>query len=355
MDKILEAAIFNIRAYDGGSLSFMEVCGTHTMNIARYGIKQILPKNIRLISGPGCPVCVTPDSYFLAAFELMKQKEFILASFGDLLRVPAGGTTLLNQRSSGGDVRTVYSPLDCLEIAKENPDRKIVFLSVGFETTAPLAALTVIKANQMGLKNFFILPGNKVILPAMQSLMADSDLHIDGFLLPGNVAVIIGETPFRNLLDSTKVKGAICGFEPLHIIKALESLLFSKERGIKNFYRSAVMEEGNKRAKQCLADVFTPCDSDWRGLGNIARSGLGLNQTYRHFDAGQFLDEQRPVRHAPSPCVCGEVLKGKISPRECPLFGRNCSPAHPQGPCMVSNEGACAACFMEVEAIGKVY
>lgn len=348
MDEIQKTAD-RIGSYSGKPFTIMEVCGTHTMNIARYGIRQLLPKEVKLLSGPGCPVCVTPDEFFYKAFALGRRRDVILTSFGDLLRVPVGGTTLLKQKSLDADIRIIYSPLDALEIARNNPDKKVVFLSVGFETTSPLAALAIHTAGEQGTDNFFLLCGNKSMIPAVTALLSDIETTIDGFLLPGNVSVVIGETPFRQVFSGSGIKSAICGFEPLHILKGIEYLLFAKQGGVQNLYKSFVLPNGNEKAQQMMHKIFVSCDSTWRGLGTIPLSGLCLREAYSRFDAQQLMDELLDMPDTKNGCLCGEVLKGKIVAIDCPLFHNKCTPLSPVGPCMVSSEGACAAYFTESE------
>lgn len=328
-------------------LRFMEVCGTHTVAIFRSGIRQILPDNIELVSGPGCPVCVTNDDFIDKAIAYSK-KNFIVATFGDMLKVPGSRSSLAATKAEGADVRIVYSPLDCLKLAQENPFRKIIFLAVGFETTAPTAAATVLSAKAQGIKNLFMLSAQKLVPPALRFLLNDAAVKVDGFLLPGHVAVIIGADAFNFLSTDFKIPGAIGGFEADEILIALESLLeqiYGNRAEVTNNYRSVVKTEGNLSAKKILAQVYEVADVEWRGMGLIPASGLKIRDEFAEFD----IERVEPIDierfNKKTACRCGEVLRGIINPLECPLFGKACQPLHAVGPCMVSIEGVCAAWF----------
>ena len=340
------------------NLRFMEVCGTHTVAIFRSGIRQILPDNIELVSGPGCPVCVTNDDYIDKAIAYAQRKNFIIATFGDMLKVPGSRSSLAIVSAEGADVRIVYSPLDCIKIAEENPHKKIIFLAVGFETTAPTAAATVLTAKSRGLKNLFMLSAQKLVPPAIKQLgirnyelgiiNGSSHVAIDGFLLPGHVAVVIGANAFNFLAEDFKIPGAVSGFEADEILSALVSLLEQVDSGqskITNNYTSVVKAEGNISAQKILSQVYTVADSDWRGIGKIPKSGLKMRDEFADFD----IERVEPIEiervEKKSACRCGEVLQGVIKPTDCPLFGKACKPLHAIGPCMVSVEGVCAAWF----------
>lgn len=330
------------------SLRFMEVCGTHTVAIFRSGIRQILPENVALVSGPGCPVCVTNEDYIDKAIAYSRRKNFIVATFGDMLKVPGSNSSLANASAEGADVRIVYSPLDCIKLAEENPRKKIIFPAVGFETTAPTAAATVIAAKARGVKNLFMLSAQKLVPPALRMLLADSQVKVDGFLLPGHVAVVIGAKAFNFLADEFKIPSAIGGFEADEILSALANLLEQIDGGrveVANEYRSVVKPEGNESAQKILSQVYEVADADWRGIGKIPASGLKMRDEFADFD----IERVEPIDIAPaekkSACRCGEVLRGVINPTDCPLFGKACQPLHAIGPCMVSVEGVCAAWF----------
>ena len=328
------------------TLRLMEVCGTHTVSIFRAGLRQLLPAEVELVSGPGCPVCVTPDGYMDAAIAYAGMEDVIVSTFGDMLKVPGSSSSLAEAMARGGDVRIVYSPLDALTIAKENPDKKVVFLAVGFETTAPTAAAAVLAAERENADNFFLLPAQKLVPPAIRALLADEDARIDGFILPGHVAVVTGSEYFSFLAEEYHLPGVVAGFSPTELLRGIYRLVrqAAGEARIENEYKSVVRPEGNPAAQEMMARVYETCAAEWRGLGTIPASGLRLRDMYRRFD----FSAARPLDLPPAPpkksgCRCGEVLRGKITPKECKLFGTACVPEHAAGPCMVSAEGVCAA------------
>lgn len=334
--------------YAGRPLTFMEVCGTHTMSIMRYGIKGVLPPAIRLVSGPGCPVCVTESSYIDMAVELAKRPDVILATFGDLLRVPGSRESLQTCKSAGADVRLVYSPLDTLAICHDHPEKQVVFLSIGFETTTPVTALTVLKAQASGIRNLSFLVANKTMPRVLEALVADHDFRIDGFLFPGHVCAITGSRFYEEFCRRYTIPGVIAGFEPADILGGLLGLVAqaSEERAeAETYYARVVRREGNEQAQQATADVFTPCAANWRGFGTIPGSGLQLQEAYAAFDAKRRFALTEVEAREPAGCRCSEILKGRIDPTACPLFGTVCLPTSPVGACMVSSEGACAAYY----------
>lgn len=329
-------------------LRFMEVCGTHTVAIFCLGIRQLLPGNVELVSGPGCPVCVTNDDYIDKAIEYSRRKDFMIATFGDMLKVPGSRSSLAVAVAEGADVRIVYSPLDSLKIAKENPRKKIIFLAVGFETTAPTQAATVLAAKAQGITNLFMLSAQKLVPPALRFLLGDVEVKVNGFLLPGHVAVVIGANAFNFLAEEFRIPSAIGGFEANEILTALASLLEQIDSGraeVANNYRSVVKAEGNIAAKKILVQVYKIVDADWRGIGKIPLSGLKMRDEFAEFDIERVepVDIERVEKK--NTCRCGEILRGVINPTECPLFGKACQPLHAIGPCMVSVEGVCAAWF----------
>ena len=330
------------------TLRFMEVCGTHTVSIFRSGIRQILPENIQLVSGPGCPVCVTNDDFIDKAIAYSKQKNFIVATFGDMLKVPGSQSSLVAAQAEGAKIKIIYSPLDCIKLAQENLDKKIIFLAVGFETTAPTAAATVLAAKAQGIKNLFMLSAQKLVPPALKFLLNDSAVKIDGFLLPGHVAVVIGANAFKFLETDFKIPSAIGGFEAEEILLALKNILEQIDGGkveVSNNYRSVVKAEGNLSAKKILAQVYEVADVSWRGMGKIPASGLKMRKEFSEFDIEQVAPIEIEHFNKKTACRCGEVLRGIINPTECPLFGKACKPFHAVGACMVSVEGVCAAWF----------
>jgi len=330
------------------NLRFMEVCGTHTVAIFRSGIRQLLPANIELVSGPGCPVCVTNDYYIDKAIAYSKRKNFIVATFGDMLKVPGSRSSLAAAQAEGATIKIIYSPLDCIKLAQDNPDKKIIFLAVGFETTAPTAAATVLAAKARGIKNLFMLSAQKLVPPALKFLLNDSAVKVDGFLLPGHVAVVIGADAFNFLAEDFKMPSAIGGFEAEEILAALLSLLEQIDGNraeVSNNYRSVVKAAGNLSAQKILAQVYEVADVDWRGMGKIPASGLKMRKEFSAFDIEQVAPLEIERVEKKTACRCGEVLRGVINPTACPLFGKACKPLHAVGPCMVSVEGVCAAWF----------
>ncbi|MBU4200908.1 MAG: hydrogenase formation protein HypD [Verrucomicrobia bacterium] len=327
----------------------MEVCGTHTMTAFRSGLRSLLPENVSLLSGPGCPVCVTPTGFIDRAIALAQEPGITIATFGDLVRVPGTESSLERERARGARINIVYSALDAFRDAEQNPDRQVVFLGVGFETTAPTVAWTVKKALTGRLGNFSILPAHKTIPQAMAALMQGGEVKIDGFLCPGHVSAIIGSRPYEFLCRDYGIPCVVAGFEAGDMILAIEMILrqrIEKRATVEIQYTRGVGETGNPEAQAILREVFEECDSEWRGLGTIPRSGLRLRDTFRAHDA--FL--RWPALPLPTPveppgCRCGDVLRGARLPTECPLFRTRCTPETPVGACMVSSEGACAAYY----------
>jgi hydrogenase expression/formation protein HypD len=332
---------------DGGFRA-MEVCGTHTVSIFRSGIRSLLPERIELISGPGCPVCVTPIGEIDRAINLAHRQDVVLLTFGDLMRVPGSTSSLSMARAEGSDVRVITSPLDTLEIAKGEPGKRVVFFAVGFETTSPAIAAAVREAQKSGLDNLFVLSSLRLIPPALRVLLSSGRLALDGFLLPGHVSVIIGAEPYSFLAREFSLRGVITGFEALDILEGISMLLRQKKEGraeIEIQYRRAVRAEGNPRALGIMEEVFTPVDARWRGLATIPNSGLALRDEFGEMDAAEAFDIPYAEVEEPPGCRCGEVLQGIIRPPECQLFGTRCTPLNPVGPCMVSSEGSCAAFY----------
>lgn len=335
-----------VKKYNGVPVTIMEVCGTHTMSIFKYGIRELLPDRIRLISGPGCPVCVTPGSYINAAVELAAREEVIITTFGDMLRVPGNRSSLQLEKAKGRDVRMVYSPLDSLKIAKANPDKKVVFLSVGFETTTPISALAVLSAKEQGIRNFSLLSANKTMPEALKLLSADRETKVDGYLYPGHVSAITGMKMYRELAAQYSISGVVTGFEPLDLLYAIITIASGINRGetvLENQYSRVVPEEGNPLALEKQGEVFQPADAHWRGIGVIAGSGLQMRKEFEAFDAWKVFGLKPAGEEEPKGCLCGEILKGRHIPPDCRLFGKGCTPEKPVGACMVSTEGTCAA------------
>ncbi len=328
------------------TITLMEVCGTHTMAIYQHGIRALLPEKIRLISGPGCPVCVTPVTYVDHAVALARRPETIIATFGDMVRVPGSSSSLLHEQARGATIKIVYSPLDAVTLAEKNPDTDVVFLGVGFETTTPTIAGAILTAARKNLDNFYVLCSHKTMPGPMAALAGDPELQVDGYLCPAHVSAIIGANAYQPLVDAYRVPCVVTGFEPLDVLQGVLMLarqVVNGEAQVENQYNRVVKADGNRKAQELLKQVFEPCDAGWRGIGDIPDSGLQLRSDYARFDAAQQLpvDIEPAVEH--QGCLCGEILKGKVRPNDCPLFRTTCTPEDPVGACMVSSEGTCAA------------
>lgn len=331
-----------------GEIRLMEVCGTHTTAIGKTGVRKLIPEKVELLSGPGCPVCVTPNSYLCKAFHYSRTSDVIITTFGDMMRVPVSGNSLEKEKSDSGHITIVYSAADSLKIAEENPQKKIIFLAVGFETTAPTVAATIKIARKKKIKNFYILTGHKLIPPALSGLVNDPELQVNGFICPGHVSTIIGKEPYEFIACDYKLPCVIAGFETLDVIQAVFMLLLQlveKKAKVEIQYRRAVRAEGNKKALKLMYEVFETCESEWRGLGKIPESGLKVRSEFSSFDAeSRFPVEVSDVQEDAG-CICGEVLRGIKKPSDCKLFKTRCTPENPVGACMVSSEGTCAAYF----------
>ena len=331
----------------GRPATFMEVCGTHTHAVAAAGLRRMLPDRVRLISGPGCPVCVTPVDFLDRALALANLPGTLVCTFGDLMRVPSSHSSLERARAEGARIEIVYSARDAIERARRDPSIRVIFLGVGFETTAPTIAAALAEADATGVDNFFVLPGNKVMPPPMASLVSDPDLEVDGFLLPGHVSVLTGWRVFRFLAEDHGVPGAVVGFAPTDVLRGILELLEQGIRGdaeIVNLYHRAVDANGNRVAAELVARYFEPVTVTWRGFGPIPDSGLALRSQHARRDAS-LIEVEVPEPVEPAGCRCGEVLRGSIDPPECTLFGGACVPDSPVGACMVSAEGTCAAWY----------
>jgi len=327
----------------------MEVCGTHTVALFRTGIRDGLPKNINMVSGPGCPVCVTPIETMEKAIGLACRKNTCLFCFGDMLKVPGSKESLESARANrNAQVHMMYSPLEALEYAEKNRDKDVVLFGVGFETTIPLFASVLMRANKLNNNNLYMLSEFKVIPPALEALLSTEDSGIDGFMLPGHVSAMIGADAYRFMSDRYGMPGVITGFEPVDMLQGISALLqmISNGKGeIRNEYTRVVSPQGNKTALGIIKTVFGGCDSVWRGLGTIPGSGLRLKNEFERFDAERLIDFEIGSVSEPKGCKCGEVIKGKCKPTDCGLYGTRCNPSEPVGPCMVSSEGTCAAYF----------
>jgi hydrogenase expression/formation protein HypD len=343
VETIARKIIKAIERYATERINLMEVCGTHTMVIAKSGIRSMLPRNLKLLSGPGCPVCVTPQETIDYAIALCKEKDVIITTFGDMVRVPG---TRDNLETFGP--RIVYSPLDALKVAIENPGKNVAFIGVGFETTSPTIAATVIAAEKRKVRNFYVLPAFKVIPPALDFIAGSSEINVHGFILPGHVSTIIGSKPYEFLSDKYRLPGCITGFEPIDILQGIFVLARQVVEGkaaITIEYDRVVKPEGNEKALELLYTVFEICDSRWRGIGVIPASGLKFSAAFAKYDIREKYAIRIPMSVEPRGCICGKVLLGLNVPFDCALFSKKCTPLTPVGPCMVSSEGSCAAYY----------
>ncbi len=331
----------------GRTINIMEVCGTHTVSIFRNGIRTTLPKRLKLLSGPGCPVCVTDQSYIDTVLELADRDDVIIATYGDMIRVPGQGGSLETKQPKA-NIKIVLSSEDALDLAKNNPDKEVVFIAVGFETTAPATAVVIKEAAENQIKNFSILSGHKLVVPAMKALLSQKNHNIDAFLCPGHVSVIIGYGAFAEIVNDFSRPCVVAGFEPMQIIEGLAEIcrqLTEDKPQLKSIYAAVVTEKGNTTAQQMIAEHFEAADGYWRGLGKIPKSTLKLRKQYENFDALKRFGLTETPHEDTTGCRCGEVLCGLIEPPQCHLFSKDCTPNTPIGPCMVSSEGACSAWF----------
>lgn len=332
-------------------INIMEFCGTHTHEIFRYGIREVMPKNVRLLSGPGCPVCVTAEEDIDSIIEMTMKYNLGVITFGDMVNVPGSAGSLSYLRAIGYKVEVVYSPLEAINIAHNDPYREYILIGVGFETTAPTLAYTLKKTKELGIKNLYYYPLNKLTPPAMKAILEMGEIKIDGIIGPGHVSTVIGRKGWKEIGEKYKIPFVISGFDPLDILKGiyiLVKMISRGERGVINGYPRCVTEEGNLYAQKLMYEVFHVSETTWRGLGKINESGLELNGDYKEFDAR----ENFPVAvqsKGSKGCRCGEILRGIIEPPQCALFGKECSPQNPKGPCMVSSEGTCSAYYMYAE------
>ncbi len=332
----------------GGPVNLMEVCGGHTITIHKFNLSGFLPENINLLSGPGCPVCVTSNEFIDKALIISKIPDVIITTFGDLVRVPGSHSSLLQAQAEGADIRICYSPADALTIAADNSHKQIVFLGIGFETTAPLIAAAILNAEKQSLTNFSVLSALKTMPPVMRALLQSGELALDGFICPGHVSAITGIHIYEFIVQEYGIPCVVTGFEPLDLMTAilfLIEMINAKRPAVVNQYNRVVKPEGNQKAMEVLRKVFEPCDAVWRGLGNIPDSGLKPKPEYASYDADlRFSVSVAPSKENPA-CLCGVVLRGISKPSDCPLFAKVCTPANPQGACMVSAEGACATYY----------
>lgn len=354
--EMAQALLNRIRERSRKKVRLMEFCGGHTVAIFRYGIRQLLPRNIEMISGPGCPVCVTATADIDKAIALAQIKGVIITTFGDMLKVPGSRSTLQKARAAGADVRMVYSTLDALQIARENPAKSVVFLGIGFETTAPTVAASILEAREQGIKNYFVLSQNKLSPPAIQALLLSGAVKLDGLICPGHVSAITGSRAWDFIARDYKIPCVVAGFEPLDILQCVAMLVEQVESGQSQTeiaYRRGVSIDGNRNALDLMAQVYEPAPAKWRGFGEITGSGLKIRKKYSDFDAEMKFEIKTVPAAEPKGCLCGEVLRGVKTPRDCRLFGKVCNPESPVGPCMVSSEGTCSAYFLYGDESGR--
>jgi hydrogenase expression/formation protein HypD len=344
-----EGLISRIQQRSKKRARFMEFCGGHTVTIFRYGIRQLLPPTIEMVSGPGCPICVTANADLDKAIALAKIPRVIVTTFGDMLKVPGSYSSLEKAKAEGAEVQTVYSAMDALAIANANPDKSVVFLGIGFETTAPTIAASILQAEEKGIKNYHVLSLHKVCPPVIKALLDSGEVELQGLVCPGHVSAVIGSHPWEFIAQEYGIPCVISGFEPLDILQCVEMLVKQVEKGesrVEIAYRRGVKPEGNQIALKLMERVFEPSDARWRGMGEIAQSGLKLKAEYKSFDAEIAFDITTKPAVEHKGCICGEILRGVKTPADCRLFGKACTPANPVGPCMVSAEGSCSAYYL---------
>ena len=327
----------------------MEFCGGHTVAIFRHGIRQVLPKTIEMVSGPGCPVCVTANKDLDKAIALAQIPDVIITTFGDMLKVPGSHSSLQRVKAAGADVRMVYSTMDALKIAEENTSKSVVFLGIGFETTAPTIAASILQAEEKKIGNYYVLSLNKLCPPVIRALLDSGEVKLGGLICPGHVSAIIGSHPWEFIAREYGIPCVVSGFEPLDILQCVDMLVTQIENGesrVEIAYRRGVQPEGNQQALKVMGQVFEPCPAEWRGIGEVPGSGLRLREEYHRFDAEIAFDIEPGPVYEPEGCICGDILRGVKTPLECRLFGKACTPEYPVGPCMVSSEGTCSAYYL---------
>ncbi|MDY6012744.1 hydrogenase formation protein HypD [Clostridium sp.] len=347
--KLCKDIIEEIKKVSKKDIKIMEVCGTHTRSIYKYGIDKVLPPNIKLISGPGCPVCVTREGFIEDAIKLCRREEVILVTFGDMIKVPCNIGTLEIEKAKGRDIRVITSPMQTLDIARNNKDKIVVFLGVGFETTMPAIAILLKEIKKNNISNFYILQEGKQMPKIIESLLQDEDIEINGFLVPGHVSTIIGTYDFEKLSKTYNVPMVVSGFECLDIlisILILVKMINNKEYSLKNLYKRAVKDSGNYKAKNILDEVFIDSIGIWRGIGEIEKTGYELKEEYKKYDAKKYFKLENKKENIDNGCICKDILMGKKAPDECKLFKKVCNPDNPKGPCMVSQEGVCSILYL---------
>ena len=354
--ELAKKLLDRIRSRSRQHTRLMEFCGGHTVAIFKHGLRELLPDNIEMLSGPGCPVCVTAAADLDKAIALAKLSGVIITSFGDMVRVPGSTSSLQQAKAGGADIMIVYSTQDALEIARDNPDKSVVFIGIGFETTAPTVGASILQAVQENIKNYYILSLHKVCPPIMKALLDMGEVRIDGIICPGHVSTIIGSYPYRFIPDDYGIACAVSGFEPLDILLTVDMLVEQIENDdpkVENAYGRGVKPEGNPQAVRLMETVFETGDANWRGIGTVPSSGLKLRPEYARFDADKAFDIDPGPTREPKGCICGSILRGVSIPLKCSLFGKTCTPEHPVGPCMVSSEGSCATYYQYEGSHGR--
>ena len=347
--ELAEGLISQIHRKSKTSARFMEFCGGHTVTIFRYGIRRVLPSTIDMVSGPGCPICVTANADLDKAIALAQIPEVIIATFGDMLKVPGSHSSLQEVKANGADVRMVYSTMDALKIAEDNPGKSVVFLGIGFETTAPTIAASILQAEENGIKNYYILSLHKLCPPVIRAILDSGEVKLHGLICPGHVSAIIGSHPWEFIAQDYGIPCVVSGFEPLDILQCVNMLVAQIENGeskVEIAYRRGVRPEGNQQALKLMEEVFETCPAEWRGIGEVPDSGLKVRKEYQPFDAEVAFDIDPGSPYEPEGCICGDILRGVKTPLDCWLFGKVCTPESPVGPCMVSSEGSCSAYYL---------
>jgi len=347
--ELAEGLISQIHRKSKTSARFMEFCGGHTVTIFRYGIRRVLPSTIDMVSGPGCPICVTANADLDKAIALAQIPEVIIATFGDMLKIPGSHSSLQEVKANGADVRMVYSTMDALKIAEDNPGKSVVFLGIGFETTAPTIAASILQAEENGIKNYYVLSLHKLCPPVVRAILDSGEVKLHGLICPGHVSAIIGSHPWEFIAQDYGIPCVVSGFEPLDILQCVNMLVAqieNSESKVEIAYRRGVRPEGNQQALKLMEEVFETCPAEWRGIGEVPDSGLKVRKEYQPFDAEVAFDIDPGSPYEPEGCICGDILRGVKTPLDCRLFGKVCTPESPVGPCMVSSEGSCSAYYL---------
>jgi hydrogenase expression/formation protein HypD len=347
--ELADGLISQIHRKSKTQARFMEFCGGHTVTIFRYGIRQVLPKTIEMVSGPGCPVCVTANADLDKAIALAQIPDVTITTFGDMLKVPSSYSSLQDVKADGADVRMVYSTMDALNLAKENPAKSIIFLGIGFETTAPTIAASILQAEEEGIRNYYVISMHKLCPPVIRAILDSGDIKLHGLICPGHVSTIIGSHPWEFIARDYGIPCVVSGFEPIDVLQCVDMLVAQIESGeskVEIAYRRGVRPEGNQQALKLMEQVFEPCPAQWRGMGEVPDSGLKLRKEYQRFDAELAFDIDPGPTYEPKGCICGDILRGVKTPLDCTLFGKACTPEYPVGPCMVSSEGSCSAYYL---------